>query len=233
MVNFIICDDKKSDLKKIISHIDKFMMKNECEYEKHLFSDYNDDFLKVISQKMPGKIYILDIETPTRSEIDVARIIRTRDNNSILIFLTGHEELGKVVLESDFAYLSFINKFDDWEKRFERTLKKALKIVGTKQTVKFYDNGCTIRVSYDDILYIMRDSFERKSTIKTDFNEFKVRIPLSVIKEKLTEDFIQTHRACIINKNRVMQYDKVNKTVLFDNGEKIDLISRRFKGMVI
>jgi len=233
MINFIICDDQKRDLKRIISLVDKFMMKNEYEYVKHVFSDYDDDFLKIISKKMPGKIYILDIETPTRTGIDIARIIRTKDDDSILIFMTGHEEFGKVILDSDFAYLSFINKFKDCENRFENSLNKALKIVGVKQTVRFTDNGCTIRLSYDDILYITRDNIERKSIIKTDFNEFKVRIPINKIQKELTPDFIQTHRACIINKNRVMQYDKVNKEILFDNGEKIDLICKRFKGSVI
>jgi len=233
MINFIICDDKKSDLNMAVSLIDKFMIKNEYEYEKHVFSDYDDDFLTIISRKMPGKIYILDIETPTRSGIDIARIIRTRDDDSILIFLTGHEEFGKVILESDFAYLSFINKFNDYEKRLENSLKKAIKIVGTKQTMRFTDNGCTYRVSFDDILYITRDNFDRKCIIKTDFNEFKVRIPLAELKNKLPEQFVQTHRAGIINKDRVMKYDKPKRLITFDNGEEIYLVSKRFKGSVI
>ena len=95
MLNFIICDDDLIYRKKVENLIDKYMMKNQIEYKKYLFDDYDKSFMDIVKQKLPFKIYILDIEAPTRSGIDMARIIRNKDVKSALIFLTGHQELSQ------------------------------------------------------------------------------------------------------------------------------------------
>lgn len=233
MINFIMCDDCMSDLKKTSNIIDKFMMKNKIHYEKHMFSDYDDNFVKMISANMMGKIYVLDIETPTRSGIDIARMIRNKDSKSIIIFLTGYDDFGNVLLKNDFSFLSFINKFEDIENRLNNSLKEALKHLNEKDIISINDNGRILKLSLFDILYITKDSVKRKTIIKTDCSEFKTNVSLTQLKDELNEDFIQTHRCCIINKERVVEYNKRAKTIVFDNGEKIDLISRDFKGEII
>ena len=100
MINLIICDDNKRDLEKVYKVVTNFMSANKLEYKKFVFSDYNDSFMNLTKLKISFKVYILDIETPTSSGIDVARVIRNKDKNSVLIFLTGHDELGLVVLKS-------------------------------------------------------------------------------------------------------------------------------------
>ena len=125
MINFIICDDVKQ-YREMVEHIVvSYMMKNKLEYKTHVFKDYDSDFLKIVESKLSFKVYILDIETPTRSGIDIARLIRNKDVDSVLIFLTGHQELGHVVMKNDFLFLSYINKFDDCEKRLTKSLDKA------------------------------------------------------------------------------------------------------------
>ena len=76
MINFIVCDDNKNILNKVKKIIENTMMNNDVGYEIHLFSDYDAKFLELVKEKIPNKIYILDIETQTKSEIDIARIIR-------------------------------------------------------------------------------------------------------------------------------------------------------------
>ena len=113
MINFIICDDDLKFRKKVETAVDKYMMKNHTEYKIYLFDDYDKSFLNIVKQKLPFKIYILDIEAPTMSGIDIARIIRNKDVDSALIFLTGHQELSQSVLKNEFVFISFINKFDE------------------------------------------------------------------------------------------------------------------------
>ena len=228
MINFIVCDDIEKDMKFIIKTITKYMMKNEMEYKIHKYNDYNKDFLKIVSKRIPSKVYILDIETPTSSGIDIARIIRNKDVNSIIIFLTGHQELGETIMKSDFLFLSFINKFDDCENRLNKALDRALKVLNLRKNIKFKDSGITYTINLDDILYITRDSIARKSIIKTDCNEFKLNKNLNEIKKMLDHNFIQTHRACIVNKKRIACYNKPKRIITFDNGQTIDLVSNKF-----
>jgi len=175
VVNFIICDDNRKDREKVEKIVDKFMMKNQLHYEKHLFDDYDDTFLKLVKKKIAFKVYILDIEAPSMSGIDVARIIRNRDVNSVLIFLTGHNELAETVIRNDFLFLSFINKFDNCEERLINALGECLKILGVRKNLRFKDNGILYTIAFDDILYITRDSVDRKCIIKTDYSEFRVK----------------------------------------------------------
>ena len=229
MINFIICDDNKKDRQRVAEIVDKFMMKNKLCYEKHFFNDYDDAFLQVVQSKLSFKIYILDIEMPTRSGIDVARIIRNHDINSLLIFLTGHNELTETVVRNDFLFLSFINKFDNCEERLKKSLNDCMKLLGTKKYLRFKDGGALYTLVYDDILYITRDSIDRKSIIVTDYSEFKVGISLNEIEEMLCGNFIRTHRSCIVNGNRAILIDKGRKIIKFDSGLEIDMISKKIK----
>lgn len=233
MINFIVCDDDKKYLKIVKNVIDKYMMKNQIDYKTHLFTDYDDSFLKIVNAKLSYKIYILDIEAPTRSGVDIARIIRNKDINSVIIFLTGHQELGNLIIKDDFLFLSFINKFDACEQRLNSSLGKALKVLKIRPRIKFKDNGVSYTIALDDILYVTRDSVDRKCIIKTDNMEFKIGKTLNAIMELLDANFVQTHRSCIINTNRIVSVNKSKRVVTFDNGETIDLVSDKFIGELI
>ena len=233
MLNFIVCDDEKKYRDFAEGVINKYMMKNQHEYQIHMINDYDREFMDIIGTKLPFKIYILDIETPTRSGLDVARIIRNKDVDSVIIFLTGHQELSQIVIKNEFLFLSFINKFDDCENRLMGSIDKSLKVLKAKQTIRFKDCGIIYTISLEDILYVTKDSVERKSIIKTDYSEFRLNKTLGEIKEMLNDDFIQTHRACLVNKKRVVGYNKPKRVIMFDTGEKIDLVSTRFEGELI
>ena len=233
MINFIICDDITKDREMIKNVISKYMMKNKLEYKTHVFDDYDDDFIEIVKTKLPFKIYILDIETPTRSGIDIARIIRHKDVDSVLLFLTGHQELSEIVMKNDFLFLSFINKYDNCELRLTKAIDKALKMFKIKKTIRFKDNGILYSIPLDDILYITRDSIDRKCIIVTDYNEFKVGKNLNELEEMVTENFIKTHRACLMNKKRITSFNKYKRIVTFDNGMQSDLVSTRFNKELI
>ena len=233
MINFIICDDVDKYRQMIENIVSKYMMKNKMEYRTHLFSDYNEEFLKMVNKKMTFKVYILDIETPTSSGIDIARVIRRKDIDSVLIFLTGHQELDRVVMKNDFLFLSFINKFDNCEKRLTEAIDKSLKLFKVKKTIRLKDNGVTYSIPLDDILYITRDSVDSKCMIVTDYTTFKVGKTLTEMEQMVTDNFIKTHRACLMNKKRITSYNKAQRIVTFDNGTESDLVSTRFKKELI
>ena len=229
MLNVIICDDNEKDRNNAVKVVKEFMAKNKNKYELHVFNDYNKNFYDIVQRKIPFKIYLLDIETPTRSGIDVAREIRRKDVDSVIIFLTAHEELGNIVLKNDLMFLSFINKFDDFENRLNNALKKSLELLKQKNVIKFMDRNILYTININDILYITKDSFERKTIIKTDYSEFRVNKTLADIIAMLDNRFIQTHRACYINSDRKVKIDKTSRTITFDNGEVIDLLSDKYR----
>jgi len=232
MVNVIICDDNNKDRNNIEKMTKNFMEKKKIEYNIYSFDDYNKKFYNVLESKIPFKIYLLDIETPSRSGIDVAREIRRKDVDSVIIFLTAHEELGNIVLKNDLMFLSFINKFDDLENRLNKSLDKSLNLLRTKNTIRFNDRNVLYTININDILYITKDSFERKTIIKTDYTEFKVNKTLAQIIDMLDDRFIQTHRACYINDDRKVKIDRAHRIITFDNGETTDLLSDKYRKVI-
>ncbi len=229
MVNFIVCDDNKVIRKNVTKIIDKVMANSSLDYRTYMFVDFNLDFMKIIREELPCKVYILDIETPSRSGIDVAREIRKYDYDSIIIFLTGHPEQGYTVLQNEFMFLSFINKFDNYEDNLFATINRSLEIIGRKNALRLVDKGIIYTIPFKDILYITKDSVERKSVIVTHYTQFKLSKSLNEISSKLPNSFKQTHRACYVNMDRVVLFDTRSNLITFDNNATISLLSKTYK----
>ena len=230
MVNVIICDDNEKDRNNVIQIVNNFMTKNNIEFKTHVYKDYNKSFDEIINSNIPFKIYLLDIETPSASGI--ARRIRSKDVDSVITFLTVHEELGNTILKNDLMFLSFINKFDNLKLRLTKSLKKALDLLNHRSIIKFTDRNTIYTIDMNDILYLTKESFERKTIIKTDYAEFKVNNTLAEIVEMLDDRFIQTHRSCYINNDRKSCIDKTKRIIYFDNGESTDLLSDKYRKVV-
>lgn len=228
MINFIVVDDNHEIIKIVENIITKHMMNESLEYKINSFDDYDNKFNKVLNSKMSNKIYILDIETKSASGIDIARKIRNSDIDSVIIFITAHEELGSVIIKESLMVLTFICKFDDFENKLNNSLSNALKVVGNKKMIRFNDYNSIYTIPIKDILYITRDSIERKSIIKTDYTLYKVSKPLVELKKISGGELIQTHRACLVNKQRISKIDK-KRIITFDNGTTIDLLSDNYK----
>lgn len=230
MINFIVCDDNDVIRKNMEEIINKVMMKNNFEYKVHIFSDYNKNFINVMEKQLLNKIYILDIETPSESGINIARRIREKDIESIIIFLTSHYELGSVLLEDEIMFLTFISKFNNMDERMTSAINKAIKMLGQKQAIRFEDHGVLYTIPIDDILYITHDSVIRKSVIKTDYTEFNISKTLMEMGNIIDHRFIKTHKSCLANRNRISVIDRKQNLIIFDNGMKINLLSSNYKG---
>jgi two-component system, LytTR family, response regulator AgrA len=229
MLNFIICDDEEYIRKNVLKIISKLMMPLEAEYKTYEFINYNKDFDSLIRKKIGKKIYILDIEVNNKSGLDVARKIRERDWESIIIILTAHYELAHEAFKSRLMLLSFVSKFDNYEQNICEDLKLAINISNLKSTITFYSNKNLYKIDPADVLYIIKSDLERKIIIKTFYSEFKVTKTLNEIIKDLDGKFIKTHRACIVNTRNIKSIDYRNNIITFSNNDKINLLSRNYK----
>ena len=229
MINFIVVDDNKKFLDIIMDVITKVMMHNKFIYKTHFFNEYDSDFYDVMNSSLSNKIYILDIETKNSSGIDVARKIRKHDIDSIIIFATVHNEAGLVLLKDDLMFLTFLCKFDDFENKLFSSINKALEYIHHRISIVFDDRGTIYTIPYNDILYVTKDSSDRKSVIVTGNNEYRIGLSLKEIVKLCENRFIQTHRSCFVNMDRVRVVRKREGIIEFDNGESIDLLSNMYK----
>ena len=229
MINFIVVDDNKKFLDIMVDVVTKVMMKNKFVYKTHSFSEYDDDFYEVMNSSVSNKIYILDIETRNASGIDIARKIRKHDIDSIIIFATVHNEAGLVLLKDDLMFLTFLCKFDDFENNLYKSINKALEFIHHKTSIKFNDRGTFYNIPLNDILYVTKESSDRKSIIKTSSSEYRVNLTLKEVNELCENRLVQTHKSCFVNMDRVAVIDKHDSIIKFDDGTSVDMLSSMYK----
>ena len=85
MIKFVICEDSDEALETAGKYVIKAMMNYDIEYKVLKFKEYNNKFKKVMDDDTDIKIYILDIELPTVSGLEIASEIRENDDESIII----------------------------------------------------------------------------------------------------------------------------------------------------
>lgn len=229
MMKFVVYDDEEVFRSNVVKSINKIMKKVNMDYSIDEFSKYNTRMQKVINEDCP-KIYVMDIEIPNGlSGIDVARKIRTEDWDSIIILVTSHVDMGYDALKAQIMLLDFISKYNDCNINLEKTLKKAILKINNKKVLIFESADITYKVYTDDIVYIIRDSIDRKSIIKTIYNDVSVNENISSLFGMLDSRFFMTHRSCIINTEKIDKIDWKNNIIYFKNDYKTDYLAREKK----
>jgi two-component system response regulator AgrA len=228
-MQFVVYEDNKEFIKKIENIIKNL----KIEANINVYSDYTKELENTIKNSAKPKIYILDIELPNNiSGIELAKIIRRKDWNSIIIILTSHTEMGYEALKAQIMVLDFLSKYESWEEKLKETLEKAIHNIGKSKMLVLETNDITYKIHTDDILYILRDSVERKCIIKTFYDEILSTKNISDFKFLEEDDFFQTHRSCFINVNNVKKVVWKENKIVFINEEEIDYLSRdRKKGL--
>jgi two-component system, LytTR family, response regulator AgrA len=215
MLNFIICDDQEKIRKSVKNVICKLMMPVDAEYKTFEFSSYEKEFINIINQEIGTRIYILDIEMGYKSGIDMAQRIREKDWQSLIIILTAHYELAFEAFKKRLLLLDFISKFDNYEKKLYDSLFLARQIIDSKDHLQFCFNRTAYRIPLSDIIYIAKDETERRTKIKTFYEEYYTLMSLNEISKNLNFSFLRTHRACFVNLNKIKELDYKNKIIIF------------------
>ena len=229
MINFILCDDNKyvTDLNENI--IKKVAMPYDFSYKIYSFDKYNIKLKNLINAPLDVKIYILDLELPNKTGLDIAREIRKVDWDSIIIILTSHDELELNMSKQKLLIFDFISKFDNYEERLSDSIKMIINKIDRKKVICFKCNKEIHHVNLDNILYVYKDNLSDKTTIVTATNEYPINESLINIVSKLDSRFYQTHRACYVNVDKIDSVDFKNSIINFNNGKSIDYLSRNYK----
>ena len=229
MIKIVIVEDEEKWVKEFERVVNEELFKSNKEYEIYSFNQYNENLKRLIHDNSEQKIYLMDLELDTKyTGMDILREIREDDWDSEIIVLTNHDRMFETVHKEIYKTFDFIEKFDNFEKRLKSDLKKIVN--------KKYDNGkfiysnkkISLQIYLKDILYIYRDTVDRKLVIKTTNNEFLVNLSITEIMNYLDNRFNRCHKSCIINEDRVAEKNFGKGYFITDTGEKVDMLSRKY-----
>jgi len=192
-----ICDDEKEQIQGNISLIKKWANKRGIEINIDTFIS-SEEFLFRWSEGHPYDLAILDIKMKMMSGIELARIIRKRNDDLQILFITGATEH---VLEGyDVSALNYLIK-PFMPDHFSKCLDKAYELFKEKEagTLLIPQKGWLMSMSFSEILYmeIRGHYFEIFTTSSGKFRMKKqMDEMLSLLDDYL---FIRCHRSFIVN----------------------------------
>lgn len=229
MINFVVVEDNETHRNNTEKIILKYMMKNKYDFEVFSYDKETEELINFIKNNDENNIYILDFELPNTNALDLAREIRSSDWRSPIIILTAHGGMAFESFKQRLQILDFIPKQYKAEESLIENFDICLKQFNLSKSLKINYNYTDYNIPYEKILYIYRDTFERKIVVVTENNEYKIRINMKDLKLMLPEYFKYSHKACIVNTNKVEAYDWKNYEIHFSNGAKTNLLSRTHK----
>ena len=231
MIKIVIVDDDEKWIKEFERVVNEELFKSNKEYEIYSYKKYSSELKNIIRDNSEQKIYLMDLELESKpTGMDILREIREDDWDSEIIVLTNHDRMFETVHKEIYKTFDFIEKFDDFEKRLKSDLKKIINKKHDMDKFIYNNKKISLQIYLKDILYIYRDTVDRKLVIKTSNNEFLVNMTITEIMKKLDDRFKRCHKSCIINDDRVVEKNYGKGYFITDTGEKVDLLSRKYMG---
>lgn len=230
MLRFIVCEDNKDFLGRLCNVINRVMMPYNFEYKINKFTTYSKEVGEIIRKKYEQKVYILDIELGDVSGLEIASEIREKDLDSIIIFVTAHNECKNDIFYSRLLAIDYISKDRFWQDRFESTLVHTIKAVNRRRVLAFDFNHNSYRVPFDDILYIEKVQDNPKCIIYVEnCTKYEINSTITKLINILGPNFFQSHKSCIINIDKIKKINYADNTITFINNECVYLLSNRKK----
>ena len=183
-----------------------------------------------MSDKTSFDIYFLDIQMGQPDGIEIAKRLRSYDEESIIIFITGVKEY---VFEAfDVAALNYLVKPVS-DERLQEVLSRAIiqlekrKGGNNKQIfVKTRDRSIILNAS--DILYF--ENQMRKISVHTTDGEITFYGVMDNLEQEVGSLFCRCHRGYLVNLSYVAEYN--SNSIKLKNGEEIYMAKSRYRDFV-
>lgn len=161
-------------------------------------------------------IFLLDVEMPRVSGIELAKIIREKNETAPIVFITGYSDY--IAEGYDVSALHYLLKPVNKEKLYA-VLDKAIKqLERNEKTLPLKISGETYIVPLREIRYI--EVIGNYITVHTG-EDYRIKMPLGKLESFLDERFARTGRSFIVNLSYIRRITKTD--VVLSSGDVVPL----------
>ena len=228
MIDYIIIDDnlKSSTYDNVINNI---MFKKNLIYNIFKYKKNNKLLSYDFNQTDTYKIYLISISEDTLNySINIAKKIRNNDSKCEIIFILKDDILLEPIIKSVRKIYCIIPKYN-MKEVLEQELSNIINSYSLNNRFFPLDKKETIELSLNSILYIYRETIERKLYIVTNNNKYPVNMNLKDALKKCDYNFKQIERGCIVNTSKVSLYNWNEGYFILNNGTKVYMCSKMYK----
>lgn len=169
-------------------------------------------------------IVFLDIQMDGINGIEVARVLRKRQEETVLIFITGIKEYVFDALDL-YAFQYLLKPLD--ENKFSEVLDRAVKEAGKKNGKRgLFIKARNLTLDVADILYI--ESRGKKVEIHTvkDRESIEIYGTMEELEGQLGAGFYRCHRAYIVNMAHITEYG--SDSIRLTGGDSVYLAKKKY-----
>lgn len=235
MLSILICDDIRSHLVYIKNIIEKFILIEELDMKVVCAATEPMEILECVKQQKQAGLYFLDVEL--KGELDgfqLAEKIRKYDPRGFIVFITTHEEMSYLAFRYKVEAMDYILKerTEEIPQRILECLRKVQERLSSPQNL-IHKVLCVnegerkILVNQQDVYCIKTCGTSHKIRIYTENSFYEFTNSLKEIKDKLDSNFLQIHKSCIVNWEKVNSFDKKEKALYLKNGQKCSVAARK------
>lgn len=218
MYKIAICDDNKAYLEVITEKIQKYCKEHGFNIVLDSYSD-SDKLAQCVEDRESHDAYILDIEMPHISGVELAEKVRKYSEQAYIIFLTAHDSYA--VRACGVNVISYVLK-ERLEAELERALKELFERLDKLHNTKVYtiqNQRKYVKIRQRDIIYISKQQKNVELVIMNQEKESE-RVTLQEIYKRLDNpDMYFLDRSSIINLQHVRKI--VEYKVIMDNGHEL------------
>lgn len=231
-IKIALCDDEPVQAELIKSYI--LSMDAELEHEfQCIVANSGEELLEKIKDER-FDIFLLDIQMGGLNGIETAKKIREKDNEAIIVFMTGYRKYTLEAFEINaFHYLIKPIMPEKFRNLMKRVLKRFHEIkVHRENTQKFIlkTQSMIMKIDYKDILYFEKDF--RKIKIYTVKGNYDFYGSFKALLTELDQNiFIRCHQGFVVNKNKIVRCN--NEQILINANRTRISVSRKYKNNVI
>jgi len=218
-LNIAICDDEKIIQEQIYEWIIKEIKENQ-----HIFIEFYKTGETLLATKNQFDIIFLDILMDGKNGIETAKELRQKDENVILIFITGIREY---VFEAfDVAAFHYLLKPIE-ESKFREIFYKAIRELEKRkkqQPIFIKTRNRSFSLERNNILYI--ESKGKRVEIHTTEKTIDAYISMNEMEGQLGDEFYRCHRGYLVNMAYIAEYN--SESIILNNGECVYLSKEKY-----
>lgn len=202
MYRIALCDDNIEYLELLEKRIQEYSIQNHIEIKIDCFSDSShlDD---LVDEKRMYDAYILDIEMPYVSGIDLAEQIRALSEDVQIIFLTAYESYA--LKACNIHVLSYLLK-ENLDQELPDALKRLFDKLKKQDEHRMYrisNQRKYVRFNHRDIIFIRKEQKNAVFVLEGKKEE-QERITLQELHKNLNDpELYLAERSLIININHI------------------------------
>lgn len=214
MLKFVLCDDSIPSLKRLSKMLESIFIKNNIEARIELCASNPHETLEYIEN---NKIDVLFLDINLNSSLtgcDLADLVRKKNKNIYIIFLTGHLE---------YALLAYKYKTFDYlskpiiDERLEETVLRLVEDMSITPNQFIKINNNKIILNANDIHCIKKDGM--KLIFCTSKKNYETYSSFSKFENCLPDNFVRCHKSYIVNINNIKSYRIRENTLELKNNQ--------------